>query len=340
MNLKMVIKRHLCHGLEQSGLLTALERRHLNDHAVVLMYHRVLAAPEKHPVHIQPGMYVTPRTFEQQIIFIKKRFELVFLDDLVLRQERGESIAGCCAITFDDGWRDNYIEAFPILQRHAAPATIFLTTGFVGTNKLFWPEELTHYLGVMPTWRGRLPKSVPALKHFDHDIRPLRSRSQTRFFDRCINLVKSYPQTKRNELLSCLREVIGAPQVEPQMLAWDEVARMQQSGFVRFGSHSVNHEILDRIPLDDVRNELRESRQIIEKHLGTKVNLFAYPNGNANDAVQAMVRECGYLGAVTTRRGLMAKRSPLLALPRIGIHEDISTSLPMFRHRMLVKRTP
>jgi len=322
-------------GLIISGRMSILEHRRLQGNACVLMYHRVLASPASQPVFVQPGMYVTPTTFERQILFLKERFEVLFLDELVQRRVAGKSIAGCCAITFDDGWRDNYLMAFPILKKHAVPATIFLATGFVGTNRLFWPEEMMFYLEDIKMRGYRLPVNARTPAKFGQDIARSRSRSRGIFFERCLNRIKSYSQPEREELFDILRTHIERPQVDPLILTWEEAAEMKQSGCVRFGSHSVNHEMLDQIPSDAVRDELIKSRQQIESHLGDRPEIFAYPNGNSNHTVQSMVEKCGYIGAVTTTRGLMANQSPLMALPRIGIHEDMGSSVPLFRHQMI-----
>lgn len=339
MNTKLKVKAAWSKGLERSGMMSVLERRRLSGHACLLMYHRVLADPGNQPIFVQPGMYVTPESFERQILFLKQRFKLMFLDEIVQRQAAGESIAGCCAITFDDGWRDNYMEAFPLLKAHAVPATIFLATGFVGTDRMFWPEEMLSYLGNIKSHGYRLTNKSRTFETFRDDIRRSWSRSRVQFFERCLGRIKTYSPQEREELFVALRAQIGMPQVGRLVMTWEEAAEMQQSGLVRFGSHSVNHEMLDRIAPETLRDELLESRLEIENRLGESAAIFAYPNGNANGPVREAVRACGYLGAVTTRRGLMASQSPLLALPRIGIHEDVSDSLSLFRHRLLAERS-
>ena len=88
-------------------------------------------------------MYVTTDTFDRQIQFLKKKFEVVHLEELLSNVLSGRQIGRHCAITFDDGWLDNYTQAFPILTKYQIPATIFLSTGLIGTNRLFWPEEFS-----------------------------------------------------------------------------------------------------------------------------------------------------------------------------------------------------
>jgi len=119
------------------------EQRHglaMKDRGVVLMYHRVLsdARPD-----VDPGMYVTSTAFERHLRLLKSRYELVTIDAF------GEWMAGRqqyarppCAITFDDGWRDNYDVAFPLLRRYEAPATVFLVTGWIGRDDMLDAERI------------------------------------------------------------------------------------------------------------------------------------------------------------------------------------------------------
>src|SRR5690606_25886998 len=110
---------------------------------VVMMYHRVL--PHTHPDRAteQPGMYVSPETFELHMHLLRKHFGLVHLDDwLDALAENRPLPRHACAVTFDDGWRDNYQYAFPVLERLGVPATVYLVSDLVGSSYSFWPNAL------------------------------------------------------------------------------------------------------------------------------------------------------------------------------------------------------
>jgi peptidoglycan/xylan/chitin deacetylase (PgdA/CDA1 family) len=119
------------------------EQRHslaMKDRGVVLMYHRVL--PDARP-DVDPGMFVTASVFEHHLRLLKSRYELVTIDAF------GDWMAGRrqfarppCAITFDDGWRDNYDVAFPLLQRYDAPATVFLVTSWIGRDDMLDADRI------------------------------------------------------------------------------------------------------------------------------------------------------------------------------------------------------
>ena len=119
---------------------------------------------------------------------------------------------------------------------------------------------------------------------------------------------------------------------------WDEAAEMGKSNLVEFGAHTVNHEILDQVSLERAEYEISSSCSEIEEHLGTRVNLFAYPNGNYNQAIKKIIRHEGLKAAVTTRKGLMTASSDIFEIPRIGIHEDVGSTIPLFLARILFNR--
>lgn len=125
-----------------SGLEEQRHRQAMQGRGVVLMYHRVL--PDERP-DVDPGMFVTAAAFERHLHLLKARYDLVTIDAF------GDWMAGRrqfarppCAITFDDGWRDNYEVAFPLLQRHGVPATVFLVTSWIGHDDMLDADRIAH----------------------------------------------------------------------------------------------------------------------------------------------------------------------------------------------------
>lgn len=338
MTVKILIKRVFSKLLSSTGILFLAERFILSDRAAILMYHRVLSTAENGTNFIPPGMYVSPASFEKQISFLRDRFEVVFLDELVEKILNKENIARHCAITFDDGWRDNYTAAFPILEKYRIPITIFLATGFVGTNKMFWPEEICNCFQNNKICLSALNNGPPALIRLLKEVGEYRQGKQEKFLNRIIEILKGYSPGQREEILEYLRSTHNAAVIPREMLSWYEARKMLASGLVRFGAHTVNHEILNQVSLQKARGEISQSRQEIERRLGSKVRLFAYPNGNHNKCIQMILDECGFEAAVTTCKGLQDCGMPLMEIPRVAIHEDISNTIPMFRSRILFRQ--
>jgi len=339
MKKEMLLKRMASNVMSSTGIHSLTERVCCFGKSFVLMYHRILPSAADQPYFVQPGMFVSMASFERQIAFLKHKFKIVFLEDLVEMRLKREEIGGHCAITFDDGWRDNYTEAFPILKKYNAPATIFLATGFVGTDRMFWPEELCCYLTRnLPVQPGSEDAPLSFIRLNQEFGRCARVKD-ARFFDSAIEILKKFSPGERDELLGYFRVRFGNIAIPRQMLSWDETQEMYTSGLVRFGSHTVNHEMLDQISLEKAEDEIFLSRQKIERRrLGNAVRIFAYPNGNYSESIQNILAKSGFNAAVTTCKGFLSRGTPLMEIPRIAIHEDVSNTIPMFRSRILFRK--
>ena len=338
MTTNIIIKRTLCAFLSASGIFAALGRHRLQRRAFVLMYHRVVDPLDQQELHTQPGMYVTHSSFERQMLFLKKKYRILFLEELIDCIKRNENIGGCCAITFDDGWRDNYVHAFKILQKHHVPATVFLATAYVGTKRIFWPEELSHYIEEPLKGHNLLLNSSSPVFRFQREIEKHAGAEKAVFLNNAIEILKGYSPGERTTVLEYYRGMSTTRELPRQMLSWQEVEEMSMSGVVTFGAHTTEHEILDQLPLSKATRAISQSKDVIEHKTGSDVGMFAYPNGNYNEDILKTVRECGFIGAVTTKKGFLKQDTPLLEIPRIGIHEDISTTTPLFWGRILMER--
>src|SRR5712692_999339 len=143
---KRFAKVLLGQALLRSGLWKRILRTWAERKAVIILtYHRVIEKWDETLDYSQPGMVVTTSTFERQVAILKEHFEVVTLGALLADGVTATRPARPrCVITFDDGWRDNYDLAFPILRRRDIPATIFLATDFIGTDRAFWHTELLY----------------------------------------------------------------------------------------------------------------------------------------------------------------------------------------------------
>ena len=318
-----------------TGVLSLAERMRFSRNALVLMYHRILEEPLKQPFFVQEGMFVKASNFDKQLAFLKRRFKLVFLDELVDKIQCGGNIGGLCAITFDDGWRDNYTEAFPLLEKHGVPATVFLTTGFVGTDRVFWPEEISLYLEKFNHSQISHEYLPPAMVRFLRESSTCQTKRRILQPDWCIEILKGLSPVERTEILEFFRGHFGLVTIPRQMMDWEEARIMLASGLVRFGAHTVSHEMLDQVSPQKARYEIESSKADIEYQLGCRVRTFAYPNGNHTDDICCILEDSGFCGAVTTRKGLLASVTPPMKIPRVAIHDDVSFTVPMLRSRML-----
>jgi len=133
--------------LYRSGILGLLADRRLRGRAVVLMYHRVIPRGEMADCPSHAGIIVSAESFKKQMEWLSSRFECLSLDAFMSRLAGERPFERrCCLVTFDDGWRDNYVHAYPVLRSCSIPAAIFLAAGLIGSRRRFW-QELDKILG-------------------------------------------------------------------------------------------------------------------------------------------------------------------------------------------------
>jgi peptidoglycan/xylan/chitin deacetylase (PgdA/CDA1 family) len=280
----------------------------LTGKVLILMYHRVIPRSEVEATFVQPGMYVTPETFERHLQFLSARFEIVPLSSVLARWREGrwESSARYCVLTFDDGWLDNYRYAYPLLHAYRAPATIFLPTDMIGTDACLWSDRLGSLL---------------------HRQQPVHNRRAVNDIDAMIERAKTLSDDARERMVDGLADQLGA-QVPPdrRLVNWAEVREMSREG-ISFGSHTCTHANLTRLDDEALERELRRPIQVLEQHRVNHVRVLSYPNGDHTDAVVAAAQAAGYDAAVTTNPGPESARpADLFRLKRIGVHEDVSRS--------------
>jgi peptidoglycan/xylan/chitin deacetylase (PgdA/CDA1 family) len=309
-----------------SGLDRALHR----GKALILAYHRVLRVEDLDESFIQPGMYVLEDVFDKQMRFLKETFEIVPFADLLARWRTGtwDVRTRYCAITFDDGWLDNYLYAYPVLRRHGIPATIFLPTAFIGTPARFWWDELGYLLRRCPAGLAQLSGRYPWLAQLSE--KPTQQR-----LDGIVEKFKNVPEQEISEWLGAARRALGLTVPEQRVLVnWQEVEEMSGYG-ISFGSHSCTHRILTHLSREEVRKELRDSRDCLRERRIRAVPVFCYPNGDFNQEVIQEVRRAGYEAAVTGRFGFESScPDDLWRLKRIGVHNDVTRTARLFGLRI------
>lgn len=293
----------------------------------MLMYHRVLPADSSERRMEQPGMYVSPTTLDLHLNEIKSHFELMQLEDWLQRARQGAALPRrACAITFDDGWRDNHEFALPVLRKHGAPATIFLVSRLIGSAERFWPNRLMSLLERSFAAPGAVSFPEP-LRHIVEPILEqarLRGRLGAEDSDRAVQAAKELQEDRIRELIGAAEEGSGLEAGKRALLNAEEVRRLAASGLVRFGSHTATHFRLGgEVRAEDLEREVVHSRSELQEICGQPIDVFCYPNGETSPAAIELTRR-SYLGAVTTREGWHTARQDPCLISRIALHEDVS----------------
>ena len=142
-HLKYTIKVVVSHLLYGIGFLQLWQYFALKRRAVVLMYHRVLTPAEIRSSGSHPSIMVECETFAKQMDLVRRRFKVLTIEEFARRMERKIPFDNSsCLITFDDGWKDNYTYALPILKANDIPAVVFLPVNYIGERRHFWHEAL------------------------------------------------------------------------------------------------------------------------------------------------------------------------------------------------------
>jgi len=282
----------------------------------IIPYHMIVDEPN--------GFYPETSTadFEKQIAHLVKNYRVISLDKIVERVKTKRSLRRCVAITFDDGFRDNYEIAYPILRKYNIPVTIFLTTSYIDSGTALWFIKLRYIF--MKTEKTEL-----RLRLDDKNILLPMHTKEAKFTasDRVMAYLKSCLDEQRLSLLDRLcdeLEVNDFQGLYNLMLTWDQIKEMSKND-ISFGAHTVNHPILSRISIEMAEREIQESKKNIEEKLGNPITSFAYPFGKKaqySSDLFPVLEKLGFKCAVTTETEVNTQSTPLFELNR-GIPWEI-----------------
>lgn len=330
---RSALKRNILNFAYETGLIRA-GRGLWAKSLTVVNYHRI-ADPDRIDFDsFKPNVSATPYDFERQMEYLAKWFHVVSLKDLVDWLDGLKTLPPYAAlITFDDGYLDNYISAFPILRKHHLPALIFLTTEHIGTDRPFYWDMAAYCFSHTQSDHLTFP---------DGRVEHWSSRQQSeRVSKDWIESMKTLPQAEKESHVQRLPKLLGvsipAGYFRRLMMDWDQVRELRSSG-IEFGAHTMHHPILTRISLERVRAEVEGSKSRIEQELGEQILGFAYPNGQAsdlNEKIERIVADSGIRAAFTLLKGPSSqsevKRNPF-AIRRIFISHR--HSLPEYAMRL------
>ena len=230
------------------------------------------------------------------------------------------------------------MHAFAVLKRLGLPATVFLTTGAIGTDRLIWHDRV--FCAFARSRRPLQSGFIPGDASDDPD--PPRDSQRVR--RDVLRYLKGLGQAEREREIARLIDGLEADVPQSQgglMLDWDEVRAMHREG-VAFGSHTVTHPVLSKLRADEARREIEESKHEIERQIDSRVATFAYPNGSRRDfdgTTKRILGELGFSAAVTTIYGSNTASPESvpdpLELKRMGLHHP---ELPVFAMKLALQR--
>jgi peptidoglycan/xylan/chitin deacetylase (PgdA/CDA1 family) len=337
--IRQSIKSTVRHILALICYITNYSLARLKGKVVILMYHRVVTESELQQQSIQPGMYVRNDRFEMQMTFLKEYFQIVSFQELLglWEEKKWDTGKRYCLITFDDGWLDNYQYAYPVLKKNDIPATVFLPTAFIETNEWFWPEKISFILRQLHEndMKKKQVTIINSLRDKYSWLADTLSKDIEDKIDSVIEKCKALPDAEIRKVISDLLSASGLKLPDYRLLLnWTEVQEMSRHG-ISFGSHSCSHKILTRLSANDVEQELEDSMQTLQARNINHVPVFCYPNGDYTPEIVDRLRPAGYHAAVSTLPGIEDQAPQgIFSLKRIGIHDDVSKTVPLFAYRL------
>lgn len=308
------------------GLTAALGAR--GNRPLVIGYHRVVESFGSAAQTAMPSMLTSARMFERHLDCLARSFTFIDLDELGAHIAAGKPFdKPVAAVTFDDGYRDVYEQAFPVLKRKGIPAAVFVVTELVDRpfwqvhDKLYylvskafdaWTDPVRQLTGLFQALR--LP--ADCLGRHRGGLTPVLTVS---------SILPELPLSDVRLLMDGLEGSVGNGFHEvPPTLRWSDIADMRKAG-IAIGSHTKNHVSLPMESPEGIADELEGSRRRLEERLGEPIRHFAYPGGQFTPAVVDAVDRAGYEFAYTACRHGDA-RHPALTIERLLLWQGSSVA--------------
>jgi len=316
---------------------------------LVLMYHRVTEG-----ITDPWSLCVSPEHFREHLDVLGRLAKPTRLQELASDLRGGAIADRSVAITFDDGYVDNLHNAKPLLEDAGIPATVFITTGYIGGDREFWWDELDR-LFLQP---GTLPPTLEMIvdgtehewnlgdaavystdswrSHRDWKAEENPPTARHRVFLEVWRLLQPLSEEHRRRLLDMLRAWAGAEaSVRPshRVMTATELVELAGSDAIEIGCHTVTHALLPDIPAPSVRAEVEESTAALDRLLGAAPKSFAYPYGAYSQETIPAVRDAGFSCAVSTVETCVRATSDPYQLPRMEVRD---WSGEEFERRLLI----
>lgn len=299
------------------------------ERSLALLYHHV-GEPAADPWE----MSVSPGNFRAHLEVLANNCEVLPLSFLGTGAQLPSSGKPCIFISFDDGYRDNYTRAFPLLMEYRQPATFFIPTRPLNGPPGFWweiieaiffggqelPGELRiEHGGQNYHWSTKDGDCVP--KNWSAWKGEALTGIQKAYMD-LSDILKMSPPEEQQDILNHVKkwaQLADDPNPYFAKMTAGQLGEVYRSGLIEIGAHSVDHTALGTMPEKEQWREITESRNTLEALLSSPVSAFAYPYGHYNAVTRSIVQKAGFSIAFTTEENFFTSRSALLELPRIWV---------------------
>ena len=304
------------------------------------MYHRIIER-KRCDFPIEDGMYVEPKTFEMHLKFIRENFEPVDLKTYCAN--RNNTKDRLITLTFDDGWKDFKDYALEHLDRYKIPAHVFLPTKFIGSSNLFWTDKISYIFSKLTLGSASNRNSTLKFISLINEISQTQLSTNFSLYDQTLPILLAHLKEinfeKRKILvdkLHKLQQELIPDSINPIFMNWHDIQEISKNPLISFGQHSHSHNISTEISPENLKEDIARAKQcFIDNHIPCS-EFFCYPNEMRNLSTDAVIKDLGYSTALGKKSSFdLGKKTILPIIDRIGIHQDISYSLNLFKLRLL-----
>ena len=293
--------RNVLSGLRGSG----------GNRLVIITYHRVL--PERDQLLPDEP---TADEFSRQMQILASAFTVLPLAEAVECMYQRTLPKRAIAITFDDGYRNNYDIAMPILARQGLQATFFVAASYLGAGTM-WNDRIIEAV------RQCCTNSVRLMMAESIELNLATQAHKRDVINRLLSFGKYLSFAEREKFASHVEQAAGAPAAENLMMTPEQVGDLTQRGF-EVGAHTMKHPILTRVRSEEAEAEITDGKRVLEQISNNPVKGFAYPNGvpdkDYNQTHVQMVRRAGFEYAVSTRAAYASCDTHRFEIPRMSAY--------------------
>ena len=275
---------------------------------VILFYHGIsVDAPSTYGDYANHvgGKHIPLDAFVAHLKTLKKSWRVISLSEMVTGLKNGDKMRGAAAITFDDGYENNFLRAAPALADFNMPASFFLTTNLIGKNELIWTDQVEALI-----YRANAQTLFFASNQQKYQLATIGEKAHA--VRQIKTVLKSIPNAARLAAIDQLSFDIGnndfiPPTGNQRLMSWDQARSLSQSGF-EIGGHTMTHPILSRMSLIEAKQEILGCQDRVKAELGKCSPVFCYPNGKSSDYTQDIMSFCNehFDAAVSTNHGAAA----------------------------------
>jgi peptidoglycan/xylan/chitin deacetylase (PgdA/CDA1 family) len=308
-----------------------LQKRLASQKALIFMYHRVAE------VDLDPWrLCVTPQHFDEQLQVLKRDANPMSLRQLVQAFQQGKIPDRAVAVTFDDGYADNLYNATPLLEKHGIPATVFITTDYIGQEREFWWDELEQLLlapSILPDRLGLTVQGKPyewqlgeaavytqADYQTDREYKAWEAQPGSRlfFYYAVWEVLRRLAVEERRQTLDA---ILAWANGNPATRSTHRILTLGGASPIEIGAHTLTHSLLSAQSSAQQHTEIQQSKATLENWLNRPITSFSYPFGNYNAETVAITQSIGFDYACSTVEDIFWRGSDRFQLPRIAMED-------------------